>query len=271
MGLTDDRTSTLHVLERLLQIVDRLGEAVHKLQVVRFRYVCEGVVLLLLLGLLRVHSRLLLLVRKTGRRGTSRCVMYCGTSSGRTRRVMVRKMCIVLVLLLLLQLLLMLRALELLLLLLLHVRRVVMRAGRLLLAVVAMLHLHVMVKTCGGTTGMGMVLFLEILLLVVNGLRRRLLLVVVVLGCHLLLHVSLRDLSGLLLLLIRCRMLGVWWNNVIRLLVGAVVANQLQVRQNVANVVVGASRNVRAASVILLLLLLLLVFHFDHVGVPNFL
>lgn len=67
MGLTDDRTSTLHVLERLLQIVDRLGEAVHKLQVVRFRYVCEGVVLLLLLlGLLRVHSRLLLLVRKTG-------------------------------------------------------------------------------------------------------------------------------------------------------------------------------------------------------------
>lgn len=148
-----------------------------------------------------------------------------------------------------------------------------MRAGRLLLAVVAMLHLHVVVKTCGGTTGMGMVLFLEILLLVVNGLRRRLLLVVVVLGCHLLLHVSLRDLSGLLLLLIRCRMLGVWWNNVIRLLVGAVVANQLQVRQNVANVVVGASRNVRAASVILLLLLLLLllVFHFDHVGVPNFL
>lgn len=172
---------------------------------------------------------------------------------------MVRKMCIVLVLLL------MLRSLE-----LLHMRWMVMRTWRLLLAVMTV-KLHVMVKTGAAAamgSGMGMVLFLEILLLLmVNVLR--VLLMVVVLGCHLL-HVSLRDLGSLLLLLlIRCGVLCVWRYNVIRLLVGAVVSYQLQIRQNVSDVVVGASRNICVASVVLLLLLL--VFHLYHVGVPNFL
>lgn len=180
---------------------------------------------LLLLGLLLVwvQPRLLLLLGKSRRGGASRRVMYYGPS-GRTGRVMVRKMGIVLVLLLQL-----LSSLEL---LLLHVRRMVMRTGRLLLAVVTV-HLHVMVKT-GGGCGVGMVLFLEILLLLlvlVDVLRLRL--VVAVFGRHLL-HVTLGDLGSLLLLLlllllIRRRMLSVWRDNVIRLLVGAVVADQLQV------------------------------------------
>lgn len=176
------------------------------------------VLLLLLLGLLLVWVHSWLLLGKSCRGGASRRVMYYGPS-GRTRRVMVRKMGIVLVLLLQL-----LSSLELLLLLLLHVRRMVMRTGRLLLAVVAV-HLHVMVKT---GCGVGMVLFLEILLLLlvlVDVLRLRL--VVAVFGRHLL-HVTLGDLGSLLLLLlllIRRRMLSVWRDNVIRLLVGAVVAD----------------------------------------------